>query len=65
MKNGSNEDEDSRPILLNGGYMEDPFYQGTFGKKIVEEGWRDKANQVPFVAVFDDELGTYRRLLKD
>ena len=65
MKNGSNEDEDSKPILLNGGYMEDPFYQGTFGKKIVEEGWRDKANQVPFVAVFDDELGTYRRLLKD
>ena len=36
MKNGSNEDEDSKPILLNGGYMEDPFYQGTFGKKIVE-----------------------------
>ena len=65
MKNGTNDDGSSKPILLNGGYMEDPFYQGTFGKKIIENGWRDKANEVPFIAVFDDKLKTYRRLLEN
>lgn len=61
MKNGTNDDGQSKPILLNGGYMEDPFYQGTFGKKIEQKGWRDIS--VPFEAVYDNSLKTYRRRL--
>jgi hypothetical protein len=74
MQYGSNEPTTPEPLLLNGGYMENPFYDGNFGVKKHESGgyaiidgsdkytfYRDK--KVPFLAIWDETLKSYRKAL--
>lgn len=74
MQYGSNEPTTPEPLLLNGGYMENPFYDGNFGVKKQKNEYvlpientdiytfyKDK--NVPFLAVWDDKIGNYRRTL--
>ena len=74
MKYGSNEPTSPIPLLLNGGYMENPFYDGNFGKKrlktdeVLSNGTDEYTFyhdlDVPFEAIYDKKLKTYRRKLK-
>lgn len=71
MKHGSNEPTSPIPIILNGGYMENPFYDGTFGKRrettdqVLSNGTDEYTFyydiNVPFQAIYNKKLKSYRR----
>lgn len=73
MKYGVNESTTPIPLILNGGYMEDPFYDGNFGRKRqknsevmpdAKDGYEFYYDlQVPFRAILDKTHNLYRRLL--
>ena len=60
IKNTTADISDSAPKILNGGYMENPFYKGE-EMSIKSYKWRDNAQTVPFKVVFDTNLNTWRR----
>ena len=60
IKNTTLDVENSEPKILNGGYMENPFYKGE-QITIKTKKWKDNADFVPFKVIYDESLKSWRR----